>query len=170
MNFKNLPTLERLEQLLDYDPNTGMFRWKLRGIAWWDMRFCGEPAGHISRWGYRIIIIDYVGYRAARLAWKYWYGTDPTLCIDHKNCNKADDRIENLRQATISQNGQNIHGASRLGLPKGVCRIKNRYMAQIKISPDAKRTCLGSFATPEQAHTAYVTAAKKYFGEFARGE
>jgi hypothetical protein len=51
---------------------------------------------------------------------------------------------------------------------KGVVFHKKKYVAQISINNHP--TYLGSFDTPEEAHTAYLKAARKLAGEFARAK
>lgn len=85
--------------------------------------------------------------------------------VDHKNGNSLDNRRENLRIATTSQNAANWK--HRDGKFKGVCLEKrtNTWISYIK--KDGKTTYLGSFALPEEAAQAYDDKAKELFGEFA---
>jgi hypothetical protein len=91
--------------------------------------------------------------------------------IDHINRNGLDNRRRNLRICTRSQNlaNQGLHSNNTSGL-KGVswCRQTRKWKAQISINHKHKN--LGRFEDPEEAHAAYIKAAKKYFGEFARSE
>lgn len=89
--------------------------------------------------------------------------------VDHCDLNPLNNQRSNLRLATQSQNRANARAGKNnvLGV-KGVSKVKNRYKAQIKVQK--KSIYLGSFLTLEEAHTAYITAAKKYFGEFARSK
>lgn len=90
--------------------------------------------------------------------------------VDHWDVNPLNNTRKNLRLATHAENQHN-KGISRNSTTgyKGVSRTKEgRYRGTI--SMNGKQTHLGEFNTPEEAHTAYVTAAKKYHGEFARGK
>lgn len=91
------------------------------------------------------------------------------LEVDHINGNPFDNRRENLRLATRSQNCMNQKPKTR-ELPKGVSIWRRggsaHFVAQIKIN--GKRIFLGRFADQRDAAQAYNVAAKKYFGEFAR--
>jgi hypothetical protein len=132
---------------------------------------CDRPvrpqAGAVSRAGYRAISLDGRGYRAGRLAWFWMTGTWPKNDVDHKNLNPDDNRWDNLREATRSQNIANQRGPSGTATGiKGVYPYKDRYRARIK--KDRKLYHLGVFDTPEAAHAAYVEAAKRLHGEPAR--
>jgi hypothetical protein len=86
--------------------------------------------------------------------------------VDHKNGNGLDNRRENLRLATGSQNAQNSKVCSRNKLGyKGVYNNGGRYRAQITVGNT--KISLGQYGTPEEAALAYNRAAKEYFGEFA---
>ena len=99
-----MSTLERLRELLDYDPDTGAFTWRVsKGAA-----KAGSIAGSVNGDGYLYIMIDGRGYRAHRLAWLHVYGVWPANQIDHINCVRSDNRLENLREATQAENRRNI--------------------------------------------------------------
>lgn len=157
-------TAERLRELLHYDPETGTFRWKVRQGT---QRAPGEIAGGVNQKGYGRISIDGRAHQSHRLAWLYVYGEWPALTIDHINRVTVDNRIANLRLATISQNGANSIGRKGRNPFKGVTLTKeNKWHAQI--GKDGRRFHLGTFSTPEEAHEAYACAAVDLFGEFAR--
>ena len=159
----NTLSVERLRELLDYSPETGIFTWKIGGHGW---RRVGVLAGSQSIKGYQTIGIDGREYAAHRLAWLYVHGEWPEGALDHINRDKADNRIANLRPATYSQNRANRLGKSASGF-KGVYWHKKvgKFQAQIRI--EDKRCSLGYFTTAEEAHEAYKTAAIHHFGEFA---
>lgn len=124
------------------------------------------------REGYISIFIDGMGHSAHRLAHLYMTGEWPIDVIDHINRVTGDNRWENLRSATRSQNlgNRRLNVNSRGGL-KGVTPLgsgRNAKWYQSRIQVGGKRIRIGIFTTPEEAHAAYVDAAKKYFGEFAR--
>lgn len=168
MNRKQLPSQEYLRSILDYDPTSGIFTWKWRADMPrnWNMRRAGKPAGSLSKRGYVNIMIDDVGYRAHRLAWMFVHGSVP-FEIDHEDGHGDHNWLSNLREADHFQNMQNKRGQGR-GL-KGVSRWRGRFAASIRSGgTPGKLQHLGIFATEEAAHAAYVAAAQKLFGEFAR--
>jgi hypothetical protein len=152
-------TSSRVRELLSYDPLTGVFVWK-RGRA------KGQEAGWRHGKGYRTIRVDRRSYLAHRLAWLFVTGEWPTQ-IDHINGDRADNRIENLREATPTQNMCNRKEGWGVSGFKGVVRNKtgHKWVAQIRFQNTLHR--LGTFASREAAHEAYKAAAAKMHGEFA---
>lgn len=152
---------KQLKELLRYDPQTGEFFWRVRtGRA-----LVGMRAGCVHTCGYRMICIQGRLYNDGRLAWLYVHGRFPKEDIDHKNRDKLDCRIANLRKATVRQSLANrkIMRNSRNNL-KGISRSHNKWMARIRNNDT--RLYLGTFATPEAAHAAYCVAAKNLNNEF----
>lgn len=153
-------TQERLKELLDYDPETGVFTWKVyRG----GRTKKGEKAGNVNGEGYTHIKVDGKQYKAHRLAWLYMYGTFPNKDIDHINRNKIDNSIYNLREVSNQQNSwnQKVAKNNTSGFT-GVTWYKRvgKWGAYIKV--DYKRKHLGFFAAPEQAHAAYLAAKAEH--------
>jgi hypothetical protein len=160
-------TVERLRQLLTYDPETGIFTWIVapRGHR------AGVVAGYNKRRdGYRTICIDKCHYLAHRLAWFYMTGEWPSL-IDHINGIPDDNRWQNLRLATSSQNcanrGRNRNNTSGF---KGVSFYRRDRNWDVRIMADRKQIYLGRYGDVEQARQAYRRAAAEIFGPFARYE
>ncbi len=157
-------TRDRLVELLHYNRYTGEFRWRIKksGIRY------GHIAGYVNNYGYVCIRLDGKRYVAHRLAWMYEYGEFPSMCLDHKNGNPADNRISNLREATVSQNGANSK-SRRYGL-KGCHwdKVNKKWVA--KLQKNGKSIHLGRFSSEQEAHIAYCSASKLYHGEFARSE
>lgn len=161
-------TQGRLREVLKYDPYTGEFRWLValspKGLA-------GAIAGTILKNGYRHIQIDGTQYLAHRLVWLYVYGRWPEADVDHEDKDRDGNWLNNLREATRSQNCANIRRHRDSASPmKGVHLSANRlnpWRAQIKVRGALKR--LGYFPTPEAAHAAYCEAAAQAFGAFANG-
>ena len=160
-------TRARLHDVLDYDSKTGEFRWRERVSR---SVKAGDVAGLVNRDGYRRITIEGRKYPAHRLAWLYMTGKWCPLFIDHRDGNPSNNCWSNLRRATLSQNNANrrVHRNNKCGF-KGVVRNQiGRWVASIY--KNGRRYHLGCFATPQDAHAAYVAAARRLFGEFARAE
>ena len=81
---------------------------------------------------------------------------------DHINGNGLDNRRSNLRKATHKQNVRNTLTTPQTGIRK----VGKKFAVRIGIN--GHRIHLGMFLTSEQAHEAYIIAAKKYFGKFIR--
>ena len=175
-------TQERLKELLHYDPETGVFKWKQerRGGEFYSVVLVkvGDIAGSLrsGERGYRHwkIGVDGENYRAHRLAWFYMKGEWPKI-IDHKDGDALNNRLSNLRLATDTQNLANAKkrvGPKIKSQFKGVSLMsserKKPWIATI--SCNKKRRHLGYFATEVEAHAAYAKAAKELFGEYARTE
>lgn len=160
-----------LKALLNYDSATGLFSWKVsRG------RYArpGLAAGTLhkvkrSNSPYIRIKIDGRSYLAHRLAFLYMTGKWPDAEPDHISTDTTDNRWENLREATSSQNQANrkVRRDNKLGI-KGVhyCKRDKRFIATFQINGRQKR--LGGFKTAEEAQSAYAFAVQSHFGEFAR--
>lgn len=152
-------TAERIRELLDYDPNTGIFTWRIKrsGTA-----LAGSVAGWMRPDGYLVISIDDKPYKAHRLAWLLATGKWPTRAIDHINQIKGDNRICNLREVNASESCQNrpLFRNNTSGF-RGVSWHKKvgRWFAYIKHL--GKRHFLGYFDTPEEASAAYKEAASR---------
>lgn len=158
-------TQDILKSHIKYEPDTGKFYYlidKPKAVK-------GSEAGKSTNHGYKRIMINNKRYFAHKLAWLYIYGYFPIERIDHINGDTKDNRIENLRLATHSQNMQNskIPVTNKSGY-KGVSWYKNynKWIAQISVNN--KKINLGYFENVVDAANAYVQAAKKYHGEFAR--
>jgi len=153
-------TQARLKELLNYDPETGIFTWRVNRRA-----TQGSKAGarHPTQ-GYIAIKIDSVLYRAHRLAWLYVYGVWPPNDIDHINRVRDDNRLSNLRLATRAQNCQNrrIRSDNVTGTT-GVCRYKKtqKWRAYIMIRKRQKE--LGVYDSLAAAILSRKIAEKVYF-------
>ena len=158
-------TAHEVRKLLDYDPETGLFRWRHREDVRprWNTRYAGTVAGTLwrsrarNKTGYIMIVIRCRSYRAHRLAWLYMTGEWPEDEIDHRNQNGTNNRWRNLRAATQSQNKANVPSRShnRLGI-KGVREVPSgRFVAAIKVP--GRRRYLGTFDTAEEAHQTYAS-------------
>jgi hypothetical protein len=158
-------TAERLRELLDYNPATGRFTWRVyRGGS---SPRKGAVAGFDSG-GYIRIKINGNTYAASRLAWLYTYGVWPSEELDHINLRKWDNRLANLREATRAENCRN--GPTRINSTsghKGVHWNKKLQKYSAYITYNRVRIYLGLFNEVENAVVAQEAAALKYHGDFA---
>lgn len=157
--------LEEFKQHVSYDPSTGVFTRLMRTT--FSRCKVGAKAGTLNGWGYIDVGVFGRKFRAHRLAWFYMTGAWPAKQIDHINGDRSDNRFTNLRLATPTENRANARNRvnSKSGL-KGAFLVRGKWRSQIK--KDGVTRSLGVFATAEEAHAAYVAAAKDAFGEFAR--
>lgn len=154
-------TQDQLKQKVSYNPDTGVFTWLGANGRRADQ--AGQVAGNKSPAGYVRITINQRSFMAHKLAWLYMTGELPPGIVDHRNMVKDDNRWANLRLASKSENGANSRPRGTSGL-KGAYWSKqiNRWYSRVG------KKYLGTFDTAEQAHAAYVKAAKEQFGSFAR--
>lgn len=169
-------TVEHLRAVLDYDPDTGVFRWRQPAG-----RHGRYAVGTIAGWvdistGYRFIQIGPQRYRAHRLAWLHFHSKWPSEDLDHRDLDPANNAIANLRETTDFGNTKNRrrpkHNTTGF---KGVAYRKRSALAgyppyEAKIMVNKKSYYLGSFSTPEEAYEAYCRAAVRLHGEFVRLE
>jgi len=160
------PFADRVRDLLDYAPETGIFTWKktMGGTAW-----AGTVAGAPNSAGYSLIKIDGKKYQASRLAWLWVHGSWPENYIDHINGDRLDNRLVNLREATPAQNKHNSGPAknSTSGV-KGVFWNSKREKWQARICLGGEvRQHLGYFNNLEDAKTAYEIAELHHRAVFA---
>ena len=152
-------TQAELKEVLEYDPETGIFRWKAPRCTRIKV---GDLAGTLTWRGYVRIQLDGKRHQAHRLAWLYVYGEMPTKQIDHINGNCNDNRIINLRDVSNQINSQNrkVRRNKTNSLPLGVygCKDgrKKPYRAALLV---AGKVVHDSYhETPEEAHEAYLAA------------
>lgn len=146
---------ETLKQLLDYDELTGVFRWKVaRGN-----KTIGSIAGYVTWHGYVEIKINRKTYWAHRLVWLFVHGSFPKDQIDHIDCDRKNNSLSNLREATVAQNSHNKRDSKRnkTGF-RGVSKSGSKYVATISINGTHRH--IGTFDKPEIAYEAYVKAKR----------
>jgi hypothetical protein len=159
MAAKPLPPIDFLRKLLRYEPETGKLFWLERRAT---SVAEGDEAGSFHN-GYLRISINRKDYRAHRLAWAIYYGSEPSGEIDHINGNRSDNRIVNLRVVSRFENSQN-HKLSRTN-KTGVVGVSfdkrtNRYKAKIVFR--GKSYDLGRFANFEDAVAIRKNAERKF--------
>jgi len=139
------------------------------GVLYWKVsKKCvnkGGIAGHADCLRpYVRITIDGQKYLAHRLIFMMFHGYIPEI-IDHINGNKNDNRIENLRAATKSQNNYNTKPKNNF---KNVSFYARTGKWQVQIRYDKKVLHLGYFDNVELAELVATEARNKYHGKFAR--
>lgn len=156
-------TALEVRRLFTYESNTGVVRWAVHNgpVKPGDVAGC---LGRDGRWH-----IQFAGRSIlrSRLVWLYMTGKETAKEIDHKNHNKADDRISNLREANRSQQlanrrqmGNNTSGYRGIYFDTR----KQRWAARISIFGKRKR--LGTYATPEEAFKVVDEEGRAAYGEF----
>lgn len=125
-------TAERLREVLHYDPETGVFTWKVSTCR--RMR-AGQVAGCLDNTGYLKVSVDSCRHLLHRLAWLYVTGQWPDSSIDHINRERSDNRFVNLREASGSENQQNSKVSIRnTSGHKGVSYLGGKWKAQISLN------------------------------------
>ena len=158
-NNQNRITWEWLVQQYSYNPESGEFR----------RRKSGRLIGKRNKAGYLVLSCAGTYFYQHRLAWFYVHGVWPKHQIDHADGKKDNNAIANLREATDRQNRANTkpYKNNKSGL-KGAYWYPPTQKWVARISDGNKTIPLGYYNTAEEAHAAYMMAAKAKFGEFAR--
>ena len=155
---------EYIRHRLSYDPETGVFRWKVYPRA---KRMVGQIAGSVRKTGQVVILLKNKSYLAHRIAWVYMTGVNPKGQIDHINCNPSDNRFVNLRECFAFENCRNkrIYRNNTSGV-KGVTRFRNKWSARVGVS--GKKVFLGYYESLQSAAMAVKLGRASMHGEFAR--
>jgi hypothetical protein len=154
---------EHLLEHLRYEPETGLFWW-LKKVG---RRRLDVPAGATDTGGYRQIYIIGRLWMAHRLAWFYVHGVWPEEDLDHRDRDRSNNRIANLRPATRPQNTANATGKGNATGFTGVHLDKRSGRFLASIGHDYKVVHLGTFDTAEAAHEAYVQRKRQLHPEFS---
>jgi hypothetical protein len=146
-------TADKLRTMLDYDLESGVFRWKVKAAACVTI---GSVAGS-NDGGYRRISISGKNYWAHRLAWLHVYGAWPQHQIDHIDGDRSNNRIANLRDVSSRINSQNR-------VVTGAYFQDGRWKVRIITPHD--NLYLGGFPSKEEAEAAYLKAKRTYHEGF----
>jgi hypothetical protein len=153
------PSIERIREVFEYNPEMGTLRWKItnspRAVA-------GSIAGTRMKNGYLGVGLDKADHYVHRLAWALTYNRWP-FQIDHINNNKADNRLCNLREADFSKNAVNrpIRRDNKSG-ETGVHFDKSRNQWKV----DVGHKTHGRFNSKKEAIKKRRKMAKLAYGEF----
>ena len=178
MTNATIPSPELLRKLLRYEPDTGRLFWlerppemfsSHRACNAWNARFSGKESFiTLDTKGYCMGGILNKSYRLHRIAFTIYHGFWPYALIDHVDGNKTNNKIQNLREATASQNSCNrkatINGKSKF---LGVYWHSHDKRWRAKLKSNGKQFHLGNFTCEIKAAKAYDAAAIKFHGEFA---
>ena len=162
-------TQKELKKLLHYDPQTGVFT-KHKTVDKRNHQRGGFEVGCLSPDGYCLICISYKSYKRSILAWLYIYGYFPKKIIDHKNKNRHDDRINNLRETTKQQNAWNSRlSKNNTSGVKGVywSKTHKKWVARIKFN--YKNCSLGYYKHFENAVYARIAGEQCLGVDFWNG-
>lgn len=152
VKHKPTPSQDLLRELFDYDPESGCLINKKTGKqarAW-------KKTGSKSRWQTSVMGET---FRHCRLVWAWHYGDPGVYQIDHIDSDRRNDRIENLRLATNSQNN-----AAKKHF-KGYSFRKCRFY--VDVMKNKKHYRAGSYLREEDAAKAAAALRKALHGEFA---
>ena len=167
--------LEFLRECLIYDADTGILTWLPRprdhfqndhAHVTWNKRFAGKPAGGGDGRGHLCIGLTFDGktkrLKTHRVAWALQTGAWPKDEIDHRDGRRSNNRWNNLREATRSENCHNVGAlkSNTSGLP-GVSWSRREKCWRAQISLNGKRIFLGRFSSRDLAFRAYLNAKRK---------
>lgn len=132
-------------------------------LYWKDGPHRGLKAGWKERDSYWRVEINDATFLVHRVIWLVVHGAWPAHDIDHFDGDKGNNDPDNLREASKRLNMQNQvrpHSQNKAGLLGVSTRGPGRYRAQIKVNGATQR--LGTFATPQEAHAAYILAKRQF--------
>lgn len=161
-----LPSVERVRELFDYDPSTGLLTRRIDAPG---LKFkIGAVVGTRNSHGHLICRVHYTIYYVHRLVWLHFYGRTPPALIDHINGIRDDNRICNLRLADIFESSRNRrHNRNSASGLKGAHYSTSEGKWRSSIGVNGCVIHLGWFETKEEAARAYAEAALRYHREFA---
>jgi len=175
-------------EIFNYDAATGTLIWKDRPISQfksakgrniWRGVCLGKQVGGKNADGYMMVALSVGGVSIRRyihrIIWEMHNG--PILdgmMIDHVDCDRSNNKIDNLRLANDTQNAcnttrrkkPNVAGYRGVTLCNDARRTFKKWRARVRVN--GKEKTIGRYETPELAYAAYCEAAKEHYGEFAR--
>lgn len=118
---KKVLTQEVLQQLMNYNPHTGIFTWR-KPLN--NHHKKGDVVGNLNSIGYLRVYVYGKNRLLHRLAFLYMEGQEPEDFTDHIDGNRSNNRFKNLRKCSNSQNQHNskVSGKNTSGI-KGLSYI-----------------------------------------------
>lgn len=156
--------LEDLRRQMRYEPETGKLFWLIskKGVTA-GRQVSPRPTSD----GYMQCVFNGQHYYQHVLIWFYVTGNWPAEDIDHKNRNRADNRWENLREATRSQNHYNkACQYNKLGV-KNVTKYTPGSGYTVTSRVNGKIVNFGTYRTLEEAAEVARGVRVEHHGEFA---
>ena len=161
-------THEYLKQCIDYNPDTGEFKWRITqgGSEYGNDAFCFNLSG--SNYSLCQTSILNKLYKTLRLIvfWMTGFMPSPNRCVM-----PIDNNILNMKWSNIKVGSQSdvlvksrVRGSCAM---KGVSWDKSKKKYSAYVSINGKQKYIGLFKTERAAHEAYMKAARKHYGELA---
>lgn len=138
-------TVTQILSSLSYNPDTGVILRNQRSGR--GKAGCRADVLH-KQSGCRCVCLNYKHYSAHRLAWLLYYKVWPMGEIDHVNGNRADNRIENLREVTHRDNQYNQEVHRKGATP---CIMSRNGGFSARFSFGNKKLYLSGCATEKEA-------------------
>jgi len=156
-------TQEKVKHLFDYHKSGSL----VRKIYTSSNARVGSFVGCEGAEGYKLVRVDGKLYRVHRLIFLWHHGFLPEY-VDHIDTDVINNKIENLRRCSKSQNSCN--GKMRINNTSGIKGVswnkeKSKWMA--KLCHKRKQMHIGYFSSIHEAEKAVRAARKKLHGEFA---
>jgi len=161
-------SIEQLHENLKYNPSTGKFTWRERAetypsamasIRAFNAQMAGKPVYEENHRGYYRITLLGKRYKSHRVAWAMHTGEWPADQVDHINGDKVDNRIENLREATQTDNSRNMKiPTTNMSGVIGVGWDKKARRWRASIAAAGRTIYLGSFTNFDDAVAARAAA------------
>ena len=151
-------TAERVRELLHYDHETGAFSWLTKRCG---RAMPGTIVSAPSNGGYLRLMVDGLRVQQHRLAWLHAHGFWPQYFIDHIDGNKQNNALRNLRDVSKAVNAQNQKKSKVSNKSSGILGVHaHGGKWQSSICKDGLSFHLGTFASQEEAQSAYLNAKR----------
>jgi len=180
--YNKLPAIDYLDECFFLDPESGEIYWRERPQNHFPLRdyqykifnsaWAGKKAMVTNGMGYFLTCINGIRYKSHRIIYYIHYGIDPLdKLIDHKNENRGDNRPENLRLCTASENALHFSGVRKNNThgTRGVTYKPRTGRWEAWAQKDGKRIYLGIHDDRLLAEAIAKKERIRLFGEFAEG-
>lgn len=166
-----LPDADYLRSIIDYDPLTGICKWKIRSYDMYKHKgicdrfnkdYAGKEIGQLTPFGYLTIQLKGKNYYLHRIIWKIVTGDDPDT-VDHIDGNQINNRFINLRNVNDEVNSKNAKTSIRNKSGcTGVTWHTKYQVWQARININKKNTFIGQYDNLDEAIAARKAAERKH--------